>query len=85
LKKFNCLKCRREKHKREGLNCVSFFFFLNQSSESDKVQILKQCSESNAADKIKIEREEKDTRNNTGSFHNPEVVLSPLALPRRVH
>jgi len=29
-------------------------------------------------DKVKIEREEKYTSNNTGSFHDLEVVLSPL-------
>ena len=44
---------------------------------------LEQSSESYAADKLERERErereKRKTQNNyTGSFHNPEVVMSPL-------
>jgi len=53
-----------KKTQEEGLNCVSFFFFLNyiQSPESDRVQSLEQCSESNGADIKEIERDKKETQ-----------------------
>jgi len=56
-----------------------------QCSESNRVQNLEQSLESIAADKLERERErerereERKTKSNyTGSFHNLEVVMSPL-------
>ena len=53
--------------------------------ESDRVRILEQCSESNAADKVKIEREEKNTKQLYMFLSQSGSSLVLLALSRRVH
>jgi len=63
-----------KKPKKAGLNCVCFFFFFSYWSDNQNL---------NAADKTERERERERERrktqsNYTGSFHKPEVVLSPL-------
>ena len=74
---------RWEKHKKRGLNCVGFFFFFSYWShwwEAVRVHLLTDVQILNAADKNRErERERRETQSNyTGSFHKPEVVLSPL-------
>ena len=71
-----------EKNTRKGFNCVCFFFvfsYWSHWSEAVRLQLLKWCSVLNAADKnTERERERRKTQSNyTGSFHKPEVVLSP--------
>jgi len=65
------------------LNCVyeNFFFY-----------VLKNCSQVQNLSEFRVfvqrinvkNRRRKNTSNYTGSFHKPEVVMSPLTLPRRV-
>ena len=73
------------KTKECGLNCESFFFLLNlvQSPESDRVQSLEQCSESNAANIKEIKREEKDIKQLYWFLPQSRSSPVPVALPRR--
>jgi len=65
------------------LNCVSFFFFLNevQCSESARVQSLTQ----RISREREREREEKDTKQLYRFLPQSRSIPVPLALPRRVH
>jgi len=65
-----------------GLNCVSFFFVFSKvrtQTKNSYKQLLKWCSELKMQ-RIRTERkrEERHKAIYTGSFHKPEVVLSPL-------
>ena len=68
-----------------GLNCVYKNFSSLRSEElfpgleSEVVQSL------SAADNKQKNRERKNTSNYTGSFHKPEVVLSPLHFQGEFH
>jgi len=55
-------------------------------SESEIVQSLTWVQSPSAADNNKrTEKERKNTSNYTGSFHKPEVVLSPLHFQGEFH
>ena len=73
------LKVRKTQEGR--LNCVSFFFVFSKLKHTDQKQ-LRTASEvmfRTKMQRIKSERERRKTQSNyTGSFHKPEVVLSPL-------
>jgi len=73
-----------EKHKKEVKLCFLFLLF-KLSIESDRVQSLEQYSEFNAADKVKIERVEKDIKQLYCFLPQSGSSLIPLALPRRFH
>jgi len=82
---------RWEKHKKGGLNCVfknvSFLrklalfsgFRVWWSSDSN------QSSESQQRNKNKCKKERRHKQFYTGSFHKPEVVLSPLHFQGEFH
>jgi len=71
-------------HKKGGLNCVfgNFFFY-----------VLKNCSQVQSLSEFRVfvqrinvkNRRRKNTCNYTGSFHKPEVVLSPLHFQGEFH
>jgi len=74
---------RLEKHKKGGLNCV-FFFFVSPTDVTvhKRITISFWNSDQNLnmqQIKIQSKRERRKTQSSyTGSFHKPEVVLSPL-------
>jgi len=70
-----------------GLNCVSFFFVFFKLKHTDQKQlgtafeVMFRTKMQRIKSERERERERRKTQSNyTGSFHNPEVVLSPCTF-----